>query len=175
MATIKPKRGTRAQIDAAALAGTLVVDEICFITDEEKIAVCTGTSTFITYSADAVGGGPEPWSLSNSNVTGVSDVYTIDLSLEKHRVIEITGASPFTISFSNWSTAPITDMVMVELINGGLATGISFPGALKFILPNGALSTNFNDLEATLNSSGTDFFMFWSKDQGTNIFARLMR
>lgn len=175
MATIKPKRGTRAQIDAAALAGTLEIDEICFITDEDKLALCTGTSTFVTYSADAAPGGTNPWQLSNSSVTGLSDVYDVDLILEKHRVIEITGASPFTIIFSNWSAPPATDMVMIELINGGLATGITFPAAVKFILPNGSLSSDFNDLEATLNSSGTDFFMFWSKDQGTNIFARLMR
>lgn len=175
MATIKPKRGTRAQIDAAALAGTLVVDEICFITDEEKLALCTGTSTFITYSPDAVGGGTNPWDLQNAAITPAGSVYTIDLTSTKHQVAEIATTDPITISFSNWPSTPVTAMVMLELVNGGLASGISFPAALKFVLPNGALSTNFNDLEATLNSTGTDFFMFWSRDQGTNIFARLMR
>lgn len=174
MAAIKPKRGTRAQIDAAALAATLIPDEICVITDENKLALCTSASAFITYSADAGGSAPTT-DLKNTSVVGVADVYTLDMTLDKHQIVEISSASPITISFTNWGLSPITSMVMLELINGGLAAGITFPTALKFILPNGTLSSNFNDLQATLNSAGPDFFMFWSKDQGTNILARLMR
>lgn len=53
MAIIKPKRGTRAQLDAAAALGALTPEEICFITDENKLAMCTSTTDYNTYSPDS--------------------------------------------------------------------------------------------------------------------------
>ncbi len=167
---IKPKRGTRAQLEASALAGTLIPDEICFITDEDKIAVCKSASTYVTYSADVAGGD----NLKHYEVTRNSNVFNIDLLQNKHQIINIDVVTPFSITFSNWPVAPNTGMVFVELVNAGLATGISFAPAVKFFLPNRTLSTNFNDLNITLNSASSDFIMFWSKDGGTNIFAKVM-
>lgn len=43
---IKIKRGTLAQLDAAALAGQLNVGEPYFISDEDKIAIGTSASTY---------------------------------------------------------------------------------------------------------------------------------
>ena len=46
MANVRIKRGTRAQIEAAAAGGTLADGEPYLITDEGRIAVGTGTGTF---------------------------------------------------------------------------------------------------------------------------------
>lgn len=46
MATILLKRGTRAQLEAAALAGQLIVGEPYLITDESRVAVGTSATTY---------------------------------------------------------------------------------------------------------------------------------
>ena len=46
MATLLVKRGTRAQLDAAALAGQLNVGEPYLITDESRIAIGTSATTY---------------------------------------------------------------------------------------------------------------------------------
>ena len=47
--TMRQKRGTRAQIDAAAAADGLVQGEVYLITDEGNLAMATGTGTYETY------------------------------------------------------------------------------------------------------------------------------
>ena len=59
MALIRFKRGTRAQLDAAAAMGQLHVGEPYLLTDEEIVALGTGTDTYVTL--DTV-----PW----ANLTG---------------------------------------------------------------------------------------------------------
>lgn len=46
MARVLIKRGTRAQLDAAAAAGTLRVAELYLITDESVVALGTGPTTY---------------------------------------------------------------------------------------------------------------------------------
>lgn len=50
------KRGTRAQLDAAALAGTLAAGEPYLITDEDRIAVGLTASTYQDYALVGEGG-----------------------------------------------------------------------------------------------------------------------
>ena len=47
--TMLQKRGTRAQIDAAAAADELQAGEFYLITGEDNVAMATGTGTYETY------------------------------------------------------------------------------------------------------------------------------
>jgi len=58
MATIKFKRGTRAQLDAAASANGLIEGEPYYITDEEIIAIGTSENSYKEYTSGA------SWSIS---------------------------------------------------------------------------------------------------------------
>lgn len=52
MAKVLLKRGTRAQIDAAAAGGTLVAGEPYFITDEGRMAVGTSASAYASFAKE---------------------------------------------------------------------------------------------------------------------------
>lgn len=56
MLTITIKRGTRAEINAAAAAGQLVVGEPYLITDEGRIAIGTGTHSYQAMAKQGEGG-----------------------------------------------------------------------------------------------------------------------
>lgn len=170
MATIKLKRGTRAALDALAASNLIEEGEPYLILNEKRIAVGITSSTYASYLLE------EEKGVTNSEVSRISNTFTVDLaSPTNHKIITVSVATPFTLTFSNWKPAPSTNMVMVEMVGGGTASGITFPAATKFILPDGTMSNNFNDLQATLNTTESDFFMFWSRDSGSTIFARLMR
>lgn len=55
MANVRIKRGTRAQIEAAAAGGTLADGEPYLITDEGRIAVGTGASTYTSFLLEGEG------------------------------------------------------------------------------------------------------------------------
>ena len=58
MPTVRHKRGTRSQIDAAATAGQLQSGEIYLITDENRLTVGTGASAHhATAKQSEIGGG----------------------------------------------------------------------------------------------------------------------
>ena len=59
MATIKLKRGTRSQLDAAALADAIVVGEPYLITDEGRLAVGVAVDDYAAMELEgaASGGG----------------------------------------------------------------------------------------------------------------------
>lgn len=69
--------------------------------------------------------------------------------------------------------------VQMEIINGGTATH-TFPGAVRFVKPDGTLTTSLSDYltaqRGTTNfqTSGVDFMCFWSRDGGTTIYAKLL-
>lgn len=63
MASLSHKRGTRAQIDAAASAGQLRSGEVYLITDEARLTVGTSANahTPAAKQVEAGGGGADPW------------------------------------------------------------------------------------------------------------------
>jgi len=56
MPTIRIKRGTRAQIDAAAAASQLLAGQPYLITDESRLAVGTSLSTYQAAAKEGEGG-----------------------------------------------------------------------------------------------------------------------
>lgn len=57
MFQLRIKRGTRAELSAAAAAGELFAGEPYLITDEDRIAIGTSASTFVAFAKQGEGGG----------------------------------------------------------------------------------------------------------------------
>ena len=82
MPSLLHKRGTRAQVDAAALANALRAGEVYLITDEARLTVGTSANAHQALAKQGEGGDAESWlklaaDVSNStttlaNVTGLS-------------------------------------------------------------------------------------------------------
>jgi hypothetical protein len=82
MPSLALKRGTRAQVDAAAIANGLRTGEVYLITDEARLTVGTAANAHQALAKQGEGGDPEGWlklaaDVSNStttlaNVTGLS-------------------------------------------------------------------------------------------------------
>jgi hypothetical protein len=74
MPSLSHKRGTRAQIDAAATASQLRSGEIYLITDEARLTVGTASGAHQALAKQGEGGDPESWiklvtDVANSTVT----------------------------------------------------------------------------------------------------------
>ncbi len=109
------KRGTRANLDAAALAGTLVAGEPYLITDEDRIAVGLTAGTYQDYSKVGEGGGgltPSASTVTTSDVSGV--VGTL-------HALDVSGMTEARI-FMPPSTAEVGDRVGVLLTTDAPAT-----------------------------------------------------
>lgn len=61
MPSLAHKRGTRAQIDAAAGASALKTGEVYLITDEARLSVGTAANAHAAAAKQGEGGGSDPW------------------------------------------------------------------------------------------------------------------
>jgi hypothetical protein len=76
MPSLAHKRGTRAQIDAAATANGLRTGEVYLVTDEARLTVGTSANAHSPLAKEGEGGGSDPWTwqklgadVANSSVT----------------------------------------------------------------------------------------------------------
>ena len=78
MATqIKFKRGTRANLNTLAAGGYLIPGEPIYITDEDRIAICTTDQTYETFAKESeVGGSGTTNHTSLTNLTWTSSGHT---------------------------------------------------------------------------------------------------
>ena len=57
MATVRHARGTRAALNALASGGQLVPWQLYALSDEDRVAIATSTSTYQTFAKEGEGGG----------------------------------------------------------------------------------------------------------------------
>lgn len=101
---------------------------------------------------------------------------TLDYTAGSHQKITATGA--FTIATSNWPPSGNLGELLLELVNGGSQT-ITWP-TISWIKPDGTTTTSIstylaaNTGRTALQTSGTDFFVLWSRDAGTTIYGKLV-
>lgn len=100
MPSISHKRGTRAQIDAAATANGLRVGEVYLLTDEARLTVGTAADAHQPLAKQGEGGGSDPWTwqklaadAANSTttlaaVTGLSFVAAVNTTY----LVDVVGA-----------------------------------------------------------------------------------
>ena len=73
MAKVLNKRGTRSEINVAAATGALNAGEVYLITDEDRIAIGTSTSTYESYAKESESGGG-----GGSGTTILMDISIVD-------------------------------------------------------------------------------------------------
>lgn len=73
MAKVLNKRGTRSEINVAAATGALNAGEVYLITDEDRIAIGTSTSTYESYAKESEAGGG-----GGSGTTILMDISIVD-------------------------------------------------------------------------------------------------
>ena len=101
---------------------------------------------------------------------------TLDYTAGSHQKITATGT--FTIASSNWPPTGNLGELLLELVNGGSQT-ITWP-TISWIKPDGTVTTSIatylaaNSGRTALQTSGTDFFVLWSRDAGTTIYGKLV-
>jgi hypothetical protein len=64
--------------------------------------------------------------------------------------------------------------LLVAAVNLGAAGTITFPTA-NWIKSDGSFAASPSAAGVTLQSSGTDFILFWTSDAGTTIYAKVVR
>lgn len=82
-----------------------------------------------------------------------------------------TGAQ--TLSITNWPPSGNMGDLLIEGVNLGAAT-ITWP-SINWVKSDGTVTTTFSSNGVTLQSSGTDFVILWTKDAGTTIYGKVVR
>lgn len=121
MPSLSHKRGTRAQITAAAAANALRVGEVYLITDEARLTVGTSANTHQPAAKQGEGGG-DPWTW----IKLAADVANST----------VTPAAATGLSFA----AAANTMYLVELIGTFQSASATTGIALALDIPSGAVS-----------------------------------
>lgn len=101
---------------------------------------------------------------------------TFNYTAGSHQKVTATGNH--TIATSNWPPTGNLGEILIEYVNGG-AYALTWP-TINWLLSNGSTTTSFatymadNPGRSTLQSSGTDFIVLWSRDAGTTIYGKLI-
>lgn len=93
---------------------------------------------------------------AGNDLSNISGATTINLSTANFHFGTVTGDATF--SFSNWPSSGKAKFVSLELTNGG-SQAITWPGAVVWD----------GDSAPTLQSSGVDVIVFYSRDGGSTI------
>jgi hypothetical protein len=124
MPSLAHKRGTRAQIDAAATANNLRTGEVYLITDEARLTVGTAANAHVPLAkqSEAGGGGSDPWTWQKL----LADVANSTVTLAP-----VTG-----LSFAGAANTTYLVEVVGTFTSAATTTGI----ALALDIPSGSVS-----------------------------------
>lgn len=101
---------------------------------------------------------------------------TLDYADGSHQKITATGNH--TIATSNWPPTGNTGYLQLDLVNGNAFT-VTWP-TINWEKPDGTFTTSIatylaaNGTRTALQTSGTDTFVFWSRDAGATIYGKLV-
>jgi hypothetical protein len=78
-----------------------------------------------------------------------------------------------TLSVTNWPASGSLGELLIEGVNLGAAT-ITWP-TINWVKSDGSTTTTFSGNGVTLQTSGTDFVILWTRDAGTTIYGKIVR
>lgn len=109
MADLQHKRGTKSALDSLAGSNGLLVGQLYFITDENRIAIATSASAYETYAKES--------ELSNKQdaiTRATQSNLTCNFASTNYIVATVTGNQSFTLS-----NVPTDEVVTILIINTG--------------------------------------------------------
>lgn len=126
------------------------------------------------YTTDGTNGGwgaisTEPVFVDKGN-SGTT-TQTLDYSAGQHQRITNTGAH--TIATSNWPATGKLGTLLLELANAAAFT-VTWP-TVNWVKADGSFTTTFASNGVTLQASGIDFILLWSRNNGTTIYGKVVR
>lgn len=104
---------------------------------------------------------------SDSNTTNALDY----VNGSHQRWAPNTGAQ--TLSIANWPPSGNLGQLLIEGINLGAAT-ITWP-TVNWVKADGSFTTSFAANGVTLQASGIDFVVLWTRDAGATIYGKVIR
>lgn len=110
---------------------------------------------------------------------GIKNSGTVIINRAEAAVIKVTVGGPITLSLSGFINNKFGD-ILLELVNGGSSI-VTMPN-VNWILPTtGGITNSFatyltatGKLPAALQSSGSDFILFWSDDGGATVYGKVI-
>ena len=100
-----------------------------------------------------------------------SGTVTFSFADASHQRLQVGGA--LTIAVNGWSPTNNNATLMIELVNGASAA-ITWP-TVKWVKSDGTTTTTFASNGVTLQTSGTDFVVLWTRDSGATIYGKVIR
>lgn len=107
--------------------------------------------------------------------TQTTGTITFDYTQGSLQRLQVGGA--LTLAFSNFPPTANMGVIQIELVNGGSAA-VTFP-TINWIKKDGTFTTTFATYltdfgRVALQTSGTDFFVVWTRDAGTTLYGKLI-
>lgn len=126
------------------------------------------------FQAETSGGGGfvEPTAVATA---GTANSFSFDYSQGQHHFASFEGSAAGTIAVQKWPASGKSATMLLELTNAGLAPSITWPAAGKWVLANGTFSSSFAATGVTLQASGTDFVLLWTRDGGITVYMKVLR
>ena len=161
MPSIKVKRGTRAQIDAAAAASKLSSGEIYLITDEKRLAVGISPNSYSRFALESVAV-VSTTATQQSTSTTLANINQLVLPVEANSVYEIDAFITFqsaatTTGLGLGVLTPALSINLIEIVIPVTSTAAA--SQLRTIFPNAAVATNDTSIVGTgvtaINSNHT--------------------
>lgn len=103
--------------------------------------------------------------------TVTSGTVTFAYTDGSHQRLQVGGV--LTIAANTWPPAGNNGTLLLELVNGG-AFAVTWP-TINWIKSDGTTTTTFSNLGITLQASGIDFILLWTRDAGTTIYGKVVR
>ena len=85
-----------------------------------------------------------------------------------------TASSNPTLLITNWPPSGNLGELLIEGVNLGAAGTITWP-TINWITSTGATTPTFSANGVTLQTSGTDWCLLWTRDAGTTIYGKFVR
>lgn len=121
MATIQHARGTRAALDALASGGLLVPWQLYALSDENRVAIATSTSTYQAFAKEGEGGGSSSVTVAQGTVSpatyGEASFTVSDASATgSKRVLCSLAPNP------DWDVDDLSDLRVLAVASTGAVT-----------------------------------------------------
>lgn len=95
----------------------------------------------------------------------------LSYSAAPHQRLQVGAA--ITLTLTNFPATTISAALLLELVNGA-AFSITWP-TINWITANGSTTTSFASNGVTLQTSGTDWVVIWTRDGGTTYYGKIIR
>jgi hypothetical protein len=147
MPSLAHRRGTRAQIDAAASINALRNGELYLITDEARVTVGTAVNAHVPLAKQSeAGGGVDPWTWIK---------LTADVANSTITLANVTGLS-FTALANTTYLVEVIGTFQSAATTTGLALALSIPsGAISGLAEHPISTTALNSVEQIASAATT--------------------